>query len=110
MERRLRRLAQSLAETGLILQGSVNTVIQQPLRPGEKPRGPYYLWTYKLKAKTHTVALSKAQVRSFRKAIANHRKLKKTVEQMRQLSLKILNATTQGVKKRKTTKNQADEA
>jgi hypothetical protein len=112
LEKKLRRLAASLAQTGLILHGSVNEVRLEPRRPGAKakPRGPYYLWTWKLKAKTHTVALSEAQVKSFRKAIANHRNLKKIIAQMRELSLQILNATTEGVKKRKPTKNQPDRA
>jgi hypothetical protein len=80
------------------------------LRPGEKTGGPYYSWTCKRKAKTQTVALSKQQARAFRKAIANNRKLKNIVVQMRQISLHILNATTHGVKKRKPTKNQSDQA
>jgi hypothetical protein len=110
LEKRFRRLARSLAQTGLILQGSVNEVTPEPLRPGANPRGPYYVWTWKLKAKTHTVALSKAQVGTFQKAIANHRKLKKIIGQMRELSWQILETTTEGVKKRKLPKNQSDGA
>ena len=110
MESKLRRLAQSLAETGPILQGSVNQIWNKPLRPGAKTGGPYYSWTWKRKAKTHTVAISQEQARAFRTAVENNRKLKNIVEQMRQLSLQILNAKTKGVKKRKPTKNQHDEA
>jgi len=101
LQSRLRRLAQSLSRTGLVLQGSINQV--NP-RAGAKPRGPYYLWTWKLKAKTHTVALSKDQVATFQKAIDNHRKMKKTIAEMRKISLEICNLTTQGVKKRKPQK------
>ena len=110
LERKFRQLAQQLAQTGLILQGSINQVWTQPARSGEKPRGPYYLWTWKIKAKTHTVALSKSQVRTFQKAIDNHRNLKKVIGQMRELSRQILETTTEGVKKRKLAKNQSDGA
>lgn len=104
LERRLRRLARSLGKTGLVLQGSINQVRLEPVRPGAKPRGPYYLWTWKLKAKTHTAALSKAQVGTFQKAIDNHRQMKQIIAKMRKISLEICNLTTHGVKKRKPPK------
>jgi len=101
LQRRLGRLAQSLSKTGLVLQGSINRVTAGS---GAKLRGPYYLWTWKLEGKTHTVALSKDQVATFQKAIDNHRKMKKTIAEMRKISLQICNLTTHGVKKRKPRK------
>jgi hypothetical protein len=100
LEKRLQSLAQRLARTGLILQGTVNRVEIEQSKPGEKPRGPYYHWTWKRNGKTHTVALSEQQAEIFQKAIDNNRKMKQVTAEMRRISLEILNLTTQGVNKR----------
>jgi hypothetical protein len=50
--------------------------------------GPYYQWTYKVAGKTRTVRLSEEQARLCREWIQNHKRLKRLVRQMEQLSLK----------------------
>lgn len=50
--------------------------------------GPYYQWTYKVRGKTVTVRLSKAQARLCHEWVRNHRTLKKVVRRIEQLSLK----------------------
>jgi hypothetical protein len=54
----------------------------------------------KIKGRTVTVNLARSQARKFRKAIANQRKLEKTLCKMRAVSLQILNRSTVGVSKR----------
>jgi len=48
------------------------------------------------------VNLSASQAKTFQRAIDNNRKLEAIIKEMRTLSRTILEATTQGVKKRKT--------
>jgi hypothetical protein len=64
-------------------------------------KGPYYLWTSKVKAKTLCVALSQAQYRALAQAIANNRKLQKTLQRMQTLTLKTVLKKLPGVRKRK---------
>ena len=76
-----------------------------PQAPGrEKTYGPYYQWTFKRTGKTVTVNLTASQAKTYQRAIDNHRKMEKTLEEMRTLSLEILEAKTQGVRKRKPRK------
>jgi hypothetical protein len=106
MERRYARLTQRLAKLGPVLQGTITqrTIVRpDPQSPGkEKSYGPYYQWTFKRSAKTVTVNLTATQTKSYQRAIDNHRKLETILEEMRDLSLEILEAKTTGVKKRKT--------
>ena len=51
----------------------------------QSPQGNWR-WTRKVKAKTVTVALSDQQAELFRRAIDDHRKLEKLIDQMRDLS------------------------
>jgi hypothetical protein len=108
LEQRYRKLARRLAKTGPILRGTITerTIDREdPARPGRKKTyGPYYQWTFKQKGKTKTVNLTKAQAKVFQKAIENNRKIEKTIQEMRILSLKICEAKTKGVAKRKTRK------
>jgi len=105
MRRRHAQLTAKLARTGLVVQGTITErTIERPdpENPGKsKTLGPYYQWTFKEKGKTVTVNLSKAQVRPYQKAIDNHRRMEKLLDEMRDLSLRILENTTQGVTKRK---------
>jgi hypothetical protein len=105
MRQRYARLAAGLAKTGLIAQGTITErTIERPnpADPGKtKTFGPYYQWTFKEMGKTVTVNLSKAQVRPYQRAIDTHRKMEKTLNEMRELSLRILENSTQGVVKRK---------
>jgi hypothetical protein len=105
MERRYGRLAARLAKLGFVLQGTIterSMVRPDPKNPKkEKTYGPYYQWTFKRKGKTTTVNLTASQAKTYQRAIDNHRKMEETMEKMRTLSLKILEAKTEGVKKRK---------
>jgi len=58
---------------------------------GQPPQlhGPYYQWTYKIAGKTRTFRLSEEQARLCRQWLSNHKRLKRLVRQMEQLSLKI---------------------
>jgi hypothetical protein len=98
LERRYRRLARKLAATGTILQG---TITERTIAREDRTLGPYYQWTFKREGKTVTVNLSASQAGEFQKAIDNNREFEKTVKEMRELSLAICEAQTEGVKKRK---------
>jgi len=50
--------------------------------------GPYYQWSYKIAGKTRTIRLSEKQVRLCQEWIRNHKRLKRQLPQMEQLSLK----------------------
>lgn len=98
------RLKKVLAGVGLIAQG---TIIPRRItkpdpsdRRKKKSYGPYYQWTMKIKGRTVTINLSPSQVREFKKAIANNRKLENTLTRMRELSEQILNGSTVGVTRR----------
>ncbi|MEA3145057.1 MAG: hypothetical protein QOI53_478, partial [Verrucomicrobiota bacterium] len=58
-------------------------------------------WTRKVKAKTVTVALSDQQAELFRRAIDDHRKLEKLLDQMRALSQQVLLNSVEGPPRRK---------
>ncbi len=108
MRKRYQRLVDRLGRLGPVLQGTITerTILREaPKAPGQqKSYGPYYQWTWKKKGKTVTVNLSKGQTRVYQKAIENHRELEAILDEMRALSLAILEATTEGVKKRKLLK------
>jgi hypothetical protein len=98
------RLKKVLAGVGLIAQG---TIIPRRItkpdpsdRRKKKSYGPYYQWTMKIKGRTVTINLSPSQVREFKKAIANNRKIENTLTRMRELSEQILNGSTVGVTRR----------
>ena len=96
------RLQAQLRQTSWICQGSV---VCRPLirrRGGRKvKKGPYYLWTCKVKGKTVCVALSKAQFQILSQAITNQRRTQRTLEQMQALTLQTILKKIPGVKKRK---------
>ena len=106
LQKRYERLAARLAKLGPLVQGTITErTITKPAPDDEKRTrtiGPYYQWTFKRNAKTVTVNLSAAQAKTFQRAIDNNRKLEAILHEMRTLSRTILEATTQGVKKRKT--------
>jgi hypothetical protein len=104
LERRFRALSARLARTRWVLLGTVQTrQVRRAPKPDAplKDYGPYYQWTFKRDGKTHTVQLSAAQAAAYRRAVAEHRALERTVAQMRTLSEQYLNATIEGVQKRK---------
>lgn len=97
-----KRLQKQLAETSWICQGSV---VSRPLIrciDGRKvKKGPYYLWTCKVKGRTVCIALSQPQYQALAEAIANHRQLHKIIERMHTLSIKTILKMVPGVTRRK---------
>jgi len=108
LKTRYERSVARLVKLGPIVQGTITerTITKKDPRNPDTPRtiGPYYQWTFKHNAKTVTVNLSRPQVRPFQQAIDNNRRLEVLLTQIRDLSRQFLEATTQGVQKRKTNK------
>ena len=63
--------------------------------------GPCYQWTRKVRGKTISVALSSEQFAWLKEAIANWRKLQKTLKEMQRLSRQVLFATVPNPPRRK---------
>ena len=105
LKKRYERLAARVARLGPIVQGTITerTITKKDPQHPDTPKiiGPYYQWTFKRNAKTVTVNLSASQRKPFQRAIDNNRKLEALLTQMRELSILILDATTQGVQRRK---------
>ena len=78
-----------------LLQGSVNTIA--PKTPGAKVA---YTWTRKVRAKTVTVALSKAQAEAFRRAITLNRRVETSLAHLRAASQTALLSSLPGAPKR----------
>jgi hypothetical protein len=106
LQTRYNALAEQLAKTGLILHGTITARSIESENDKGKIYGPYYQWTRKVHQKTVTVNLSQSQAKFYQQAIDNNRKMEKIINEMRSLSLKICEATTEGVIKRKSTQNQ----
>ena len=96
------KLGLQLAHTGWICQGSV---VCRPLihriNGRQVKKGPYYLWTCKVQGQTACVSLSQQQYQLIREAIANNRRLMKTIARMQALTLKTILNNVPGVTKRK---------
>ena len=90
-----RRLRQSLARTGYLSRGSV----QQRSVAASGRSG--YQWTRKVAQKTVSVALSQAQFEAMKEAVANERKLWKTIQEMERLSRRIIFASAPDTQRRK---------
>jgi len=103
LRERYRRLQAEIATLGLVQSGTLTERMdRRPNAQGEiQERGPYYQWTFKEAGKTRTVNLTRAQAEVWTQAMRNDRKLKKILEAMREVSLRILQETTQGVPPRK---------
>ena len=89
------RLRQSLTRIGYISQGSV---LQRSV-PTSGRSG--YQWTRKVAQKTVTVSLSQPQFAAMKQAVANERKLWKTIQQMERVSRQIIFASTTDTQRRK---------
>jgi len=94
-ERRYRKLAGELAEIGLISSGSVTRRYTHCTAPGCKcnaeppqPHGPYYQWTAKVGGKTITRRLSVNEAKLYKEWIANDRRMRRLITQMRQVAAK----------------------
>lgn len=89
-ERRYRALAAQLGQIGLISSGSVvrrytycaNAGCRCRANP-PRPHGPYYQWSAKVNGKTVTRRLSAAEAALYKEWIANDRKLRRLIDQMR---------------------------
>ncbi len=80
-----RALERAVDRQPLLLQGSVNVIAPK------SPRGKTtYSWTRKVRAKTVTVGLSKAQAMSFRKTIQDNRKVEEALAMLRRISLEAM--------------------
>ena len=105
MQKRYTQLTTRLSKLGFVLQGTITerTITRPDPKAAKKQKtyGPYYQWTFKRAGKTVTVNLTASQAKTYQRAIDNHRKLENILEQMRTLSLQILETKTQGVKRRK---------
>ena len=108
VKKKYARLSARVGKLGPVLQGTITErTIERadPKGPGKKKvYGPYFQWTFKKDGKTATVNLSASQAKVYQRAIDRHRKLEEITQEMRDLSLAILEATTKGVAKRKTNK------
>jgi hypothetical protein len=95
LEKEYDRLRQSLAAIGYISQGSVlERSVAASGRSG-------YQWTRKVAQKTVTVALSRPQFEAMKQAVANERKLWRTLQRMEAVSRQIIFASTADTKRRK---------
>ena len=102
LKKRYARLVQRLARTELVLQGTITERYIRKQKDGKTHTTcPYYQWTFKRQAKTVTVNLSPAQYKQFQRAIDNNKALEEILTEMRDVARQILDATTEGVKKRK---------
>ena len=95
-ERRYRELATQLAEIGLISSGSVTRRYTHCATPGCKchndpPQlhGPYYQWTAKVNGKTVTRRLSTHEAKLYQEWIANDRRMRRLIAQMRHVAAKV---------------------
>ena len=89
------RLRQSLARTGPISEGSV---LQRSVTTSGRSG---YQWTRKVAGKTVAVALSQPQFAALQKAVANERKLWKTIKEMQKISRQNIFASTPDTSRRK---------
>ena len=94
-EQRYRELAAQLAEIGLISSGSITRRYTVCGTPGcrchaDPPQrhGPYYQWTAKENGKTVTRRLSASEAKLYQEWIANDRRMRHLIAQMRQVAAK----------------------
>jgi alkanesulfonate monooxygenase SsuD/methylene tetrahydromethanopterin reductase-like flavin-dependent oxidoreductase (luciferase family) len=94
-EQRYRELAAQLAAIGLIHSGSLTHRYTRCATPGCKchadppqPHGPYYQWSAKVNGKTVTRRLSTNEAELYEQWIANDRRLRDLIQQMRQIAAK----------------------
>ena len=93
LETRYAALARSLGSIGFIAQGSLRQRFTHCNKPGCRcgavpPRlhGPYWQWTAKVAGRTVTRRLSDAEAARYTEWIANDRRLRRTVAQMREVA------------------------
>ena len=107
-QRRYRELAGELADIDYIAAGSIT---RRHTRCGtancrchdDPPQmhGPYWQWTAKVDGKTVTRRLSDTEVEYYKEWIANDRRLRATINQMRQVAAKATALIMNEAKKNK---------
>lgn len=92
---RYRELADRIAEIGFITAGSLTRVHNRCGKPNcrchaDPPQlhGPYWQWTAKVNGKTVTRRLSETEAQLYQQWIANDRRLRALIAQMRQVAAK----------------------
>lgn len=95
LQRRYDALKQSLAGVGYFRRGSLVRRFMPCGKPGcscqaSPPRlhGPYYQWTRKVRGKTVTVRLTRAQAKQFAAWIAAGREIDRILAQLQRLSMR----------------------
>jgi len=79
----LQRLQALLSQIHWIAQEPSSAAPGSPTRGRKVKKGPYYLWTCKVRGRTFCLALSKPQYQLLSKAIDNNRTLQKTFKECR---------------------------
>ena len=104
---RFERLATQLAKVGYLIPGTITEITivggAGKKQVEGKEYGPYHQWTRKVDGKTRTRNLSEMEAPEYAKAIENNRKVEVILQEMKALSLNILEKELVGVKKRKRT-------
>jgi virulence-associated protein VapD len=93
LEQRYQDLRQQLAAIGYLSHGSVYR------RPAGQS-GARFTWSSKVNGKTVSLALSEEQADWLDQAIAEHRKLKKILAEMRRVSRKLMRLRFQDTERR----------
>jgi hypothetical protein len=94
-EQRHRELAAQIAEIGIVAAGSVTRRYTRCTSPGcrcnadpPSPHGPYWQWTAKVNGKTVTKRLSAQEAHLYKEWIANDRRIRSLLAQMRKVDAK----------------------
>jgi hypothetical protein len=97
LQKKYSELAKQLAQIGYISKGSVMSVCIKCGKPycrcntdENAKHGPYTVWTRKVKGKTVTRYLSEKQAKLCREFIQNSKKIELIIEEMRDLSVSII--------------------
>ena len=102
------RLRRSLGKIGFVCKGSMLRRHMPCGRSGcrcadgpDNWHGPYYQWTWKVKGKTVTVRLTPEQAQLMSSYVRNDRELRRVVAQMREISLKVVQAQIKAISRRR---------
>jgi len=107
-ERRYRELAAQLADLGYISAGSITHRHTRCANPNcrcradpPRPHGPYWQWTAKVDGKTVTRRLSDTEAALYQEWIANDRRLRALLTQMRKIAAQATQLIMDEAKNRK---------
>ena len=94
-ERSYRQLAERIADIGYIAAGSITHRYTRCGTPNcrchadpPQPHGPYWQWTAKINSKTVTRRLTQTEAELYEEWIANDRRLRRLIQEMRQVAAK----------------------